>query len=181
MDAHSLDFWLGSWRCTWDDGEGSNSITRMLDDAVVLERFEARGDEPFHGMSISVFDAEQGLAADLGRFERELLGLRGRPQRRRRPLLRDARTGRRGAPVQAYGVHGHLGRRVRVAVGILPRRADLDPAVGDRLPACVIAPSGKTDRPDRREEGRRIVGPWAVEQRFEPFGRQQVDGIGGFG
>lgn len=60
MDARALDFWLGDWRCSWDGGEGSNSITRELDDAVVIERFEARGDDPFSGMSVSVFDEEAG-------------------------------------------------------------------------------------------------------------------------
>ena len=60
MDAHSFDFWLGTWRCTWDGGEGTNTITRTLDDHVILERFTAAGAEPFEGMSMSVFDPAQG-------------------------------------------------------------------------------------------------------------------------
>ena len=41
MDAKALDFWLGEWDCAWDGGHGTNSITLELDDAVVIERFEA--------------------------------------------------------------------------------------------------------------------------------------------
>ena len=78
MDARSFDFWLGTWRCTWDGGEGTNTITRTLDDHVILERFTAAGTEPFEGMSVSVFDPRAGMAADVGRLERELLALRGR-------------------------------------------------------------------------------------------------------
>jgi hypothetical protein len=53
-----LDFWVGSWRCTWDDGHGSNTISRALDDRVILERFEAVAPEPFSGMSVSVLGAD---------------------------------------------------------------------------------------------------------------------------
>ena len=60
MDARALDFWIGEWECRWHDGHGVNSITRELDDAVVVERFEALGDEPFRGMSVSVFDEAAG-------------------------------------------------------------------------------------------------------------------------
>jgi len=60
MDARTLDFWVGEWECRWSDGHGLNSITRELDDAVVVERFEALGDEPFRGMSLSVFEEAAG-------------------------------------------------------------------------------------------------------------------------
>jgi hypothetical protein len=60
MDERSLDFWLGEWDCRWHDGLGVNSVTRELDDAVVMERFEALGDEPFRGMSLSVYDQSAG-------------------------------------------------------------------------------------------------------------------------
>src|SRR2546423_11863219 len=53
-----LDFWVGSWRCTWDEGHGSNTISRALDDRVILERFEADAPEPFSGMSMSVLGAD---------------------------------------------------------------------------------------------------------------------------
>ena len=52
MDAMALDFWLGEWDCAWDGGHGTNSVTRELDDAVVLERFDARAPEAFRGMSV---------------------------------------------------------------------------------------------------------------------------------
>jgi hypothetical protein len=60
MDERALDFWLGEWDCRWHDGHGVNSVTRELDDAVVMERFEALGDEPFRGMSVSVYDESAG-------------------------------------------------------------------------------------------------------------------------
>lgn len=53
-----LDFWVGSWRCTWEDGHGSNTISRALDDRVILERFEAVAPEPFSGMSVSVLGGD---------------------------------------------------------------------------------------------------------------------------
>src|SRR4051794_8995077 len=51
-----LDFWVGEWRATWGGGTGTNSVTRELGGRVVVERFEADGDEPFNGMSVSVDD-----------------------------------------------------------------------------------------------------------------------------
>jgi len=58
MDAGALEFWIGAWHCSWSGGHGTNSITRELDDRVVVERFKAEGPEPF--MSISVFDERVG-------------------------------------------------------------------------------------------------------------------------
>jgi hypothetical protein len=60
MHARALDFWIGEWECRWHDGHGVNSVTRELDDAVVVERFEALGHEGFRGMSVSVFDETAG-------------------------------------------------------------------------------------------------------------------------
>ena len=57
---HDLDFWLGSWTCTWDGGHGTNRVSRELGDRVIVERFRALAPEPFAGMSVSVFDAEAG-------------------------------------------------------------------------------------------------------------------------
>jgi hypothetical protein len=54
----ALDFWIGSWDCTWEGGHGSNEITRELDGHVVVERFEAQTPEPFTGMSVSVPDLQ---------------------------------------------------------------------------------------------------------------------------
>jgi hypothetical protein len=56
MAAEDLDFWLGTWDCTWDGGSGRNTVTRELGGHVVVERFEALGDEPFDGLSVSVAD-----------------------------------------------------------------------------------------------------------------------------
>ena len=56
MAAEDLDFWLGSWDCTWDGGTGRNTVTRELGGHVLVERFEAFGDEAFDGLSVSVPD-----------------------------------------------------------------------------------------------------------------------------
>ena len=56
MGPDALDFWLGTWTATWDGGGGTNTITRELADAVVVERFEAAPPEPWSGMSVSVHD-----------------------------------------------------------------------------------------------------------------------------
>ena len=52
----ALDFWLGDWRATWDGGSGRNQVTREVGGQVIVERFEAAGDEPFSGISVSVAD-----------------------------------------------------------------------------------------------------------------------------
>jgi hypothetical protein len=56
MDAGALDFWVGEWSCSWDGGHGENSVTRELEDRVVVERFHALTPEEFRGMSVAVFD-----------------------------------------------------------------------------------------------------------------------------
>jgi hypothetical protein len=60
VEPDALDFWLGEWDCTWEGGSGRNRITRELDGAVVVERFEAFASEAFTGTSLSVFDAHLG-------------------------------------------------------------------------------------------------------------------------
>jgi hypothetical protein len=54
----ALDFWIGSWTCTWDGGHGTNSVTRELDGHVITERFEALEPDPFRGLSVSVLGAD---------------------------------------------------------------------------------------------------------------------------
>ena len=56
MGPDALDFWLGTWIATWKGGGGTNTITRELADAVVVERFEAAPPESWSGMSVSVYD-----------------------------------------------------------------------------------------------------------------------------
>ncbi len=60
MADRDLDFWLGSWDCSWEGGQGTNTVTRELDGHVVVERFEALGPEPFTGLSVSVPDPATG-------------------------------------------------------------------------------------------------------------------------
>jgi len=60
MAADDLDFWLGTWDCTWEGGTGANSVTRELGGQVLVERFEAFAPDAFSGLSLSVPDALTG-------------------------------------------------------------------------------------------------------------------------
>jgi hypothetical protein len=55
-----LDFWLGTWDCSWEGGRGENRITRELDGHVIVERFASLEPERWTGMSWSVHDARRG-------------------------------------------------------------------------------------------------------------------------
>lgn len=58
--ANDFDFWVGQWSLTWgSDGTATNTITKVLDDQVVMEQFDARPGDRLAGMSVSVFDAKQ--------------------------------------------------------------------------------------------------------------------------
>jgi len=48
-----IDFWLGSWKATWDGGEGTNTITKSHGGCVVNEDFRS---PDLLGMSISTYD-----------------------------------------------------------------------------------------------------------------------------
>ena len=65
FDGTELDFWLGDWDATWEGGRGTNRLTRILRDRVILEEFnevsEAGGDDELHGRSWSVFDPARAL------------------------------------------------------------------------------------------------------------------------
>lgn len=49
--ADELDFWVGEWNAVWDGGAATNTITKELDGAVVVERFES---PELRGLSVSV-------------------------------------------------------------------------------------------------------------------------------
>lgn len=51
-EARQFDFWIGEWDLTWKGGKGSNTITAILDSAVIQEVFDAPG---FKGRSLSTF------------------------------------------------------------------------------------------------------------------------------
>lgn len=64
-DAHrQLDFWVGEWELSWDNGDGttgtgSNTITRdEYGDCVIYERFRS---DAFIGMSVSTYFAPAGV------------------------------------------------------------------------------------------------------------------------
>ncbi len=57
---NQFDFWLGEWELTWaDHGRGHNSVTRILGDKIIREKFTSLHDDhtaPFQGMSVSVYN-----------------------------------------------------------------------------------------------------------------------------
>lgn len=59
-----FDFWLGEWELTWaDHGRGHNSVTRILGDKIIREKFTSLHDDhtaPFQGMSVSVYNEASG-------------------------------------------------------------------------------------------------------------------------
>ena len=60
-EARQFDFWLGHWDLTWGDQErGTNVITSILNDHVILENFTSQATPPFVGMSVSVFNRASG-------------------------------------------------------------------------------------------------------------------------
>jgi hypothetical protein len=57
----ALDFWLGSWTCTWPGGTGTNTVSRVLGGAAIEEVFESHGDDgDLFGRSYSVLDPADG-------------------------------------------------------------------------------------------------------------------------
>lgn len=56
LETHQFDFWLGEWDLTWEGGKGTNTITAILDSAVIQEQFDSRPSENFQGKSVSVFN-----------------------------------------------------------------------------------------------------------------------------
>jgi hypothetical protein len=62
MGADAFDFWLGRWEASWGAGaRGTNEITKILGGRVIEERFDGRPGTDFQGMSVSVYDADDGL------------------------------------------------------------------------------------------------------------------------
>jgi len=55
-------FWVGEWDARWEGGEGSNSITSILDGCVILENFDSRGPAQggLRGMSVSTYNPALG-------------------------------------------------------------------------------------------------------------------------
>ncbi len=60
--ARYFDFWVGEWTASWDEGDGvkefgTNTITRDLDEKVIVEQFRILDGQNagFKGTSISVF------------------------------------------------------------------------------------------------------------------------------
>ena len=134
MGPDALDFWLGTWIATWEGGGGTNTITRELADAVVVERFEAAPPEPWSGMSVSVHDPttdrwRQTWVDSNGSYW-HFVGTRtvegtifatpepvDEDQAYKRMVFSDVDTG-----------------RVPLALGVFARRHDVDRTLGDRLP-----------------------------------------------
>jgi hypothetical protein len=58
--VRQFDFWIGAWDLSWEGGSGTNTITRELDGAVVMENFAAVQGSPLKGISVSVFNTGTG-------------------------------------------------------------------------------------------------------------------------
>lgn len=57
-----FDFWLGYWQVTWDeDKQGTNRISKILDDRVIHEEFDGSPGLELRGRSFSVFDEQAGV------------------------------------------------------------------------------------------------------------------------
>ncbi|MGH7450787.1 MAG: hypothetical protein ACRENG_05545 [bacterium] len=67
---HQFDFWLGEWDLTWPGeqsglpagqmGRGTNSITAILDSAVIQESFVDLAPNSLRGISVSVYNQRLG-------------------------------------------------------------------------------------------------------------------------
>ncbi|MGH7599718.1 MAG: hypothetical protein ACREOI_25470 [bacterium] len=65
-----FDFWLGEWELTWpgeqsglpagQTGRGTNTITAILDSAVIQENFVDLAPNSLRGMSVSVYNQRLG-------------------------------------------------------------------------------------------------------------------------
>jgi hypothetical protein len=60
FDGTELEFWLGNWDARWGEaGQGTNHLTRILNDKVIREDFSGGGPNGhLVGLSLSVFDAQ---------------------------------------------------------------------------------------------------------------------------
>ena len=57
-EARQFDFWIGEWDLIWQGGKGTNTITAILDSAVIQEAFDAPG---FKGRSLSTFHRQKKM------------------------------------------------------------------------------------------------------------------------
>jgi hypothetical protein len=89
-----FDFWLGSWRGTWSQGEATNLITKDFGDHVIVEQFTAEPPDSLRGMSVSVFDSreacwKQTWVDDTGSYLDFRGGLNGAEMHLSRELIQD--------------------------------------------------------------------------------------------
>ena len=60
-EFRQLDFWVGSWDLTWEnDKKGTNTITRVLGDCVIMENFNGGDSMTLRGMSVSTYNTKTG-------------------------------------------------------------------------------------------------------------------------
>ena len=65
-EYRQLDFWLGEWDLSWDNGDGSigtgtNSITQQpYGNCVIMENFDGAPSIPLKGMSVSTYHKPVG-------------------------------------------------------------------------------------------------------------------------
>lgn len=62
--GNELDFWMGEWDVEWEtDGErsrGTNRVSRILDQRVILEEFDGRPGTSLRGLSVTTHDPVAG-------------------------------------------------------------------------------------------------------------------------
>lgn len=56
-EAAQFDFWVGEWNAQWEGGQGTNTVTKILNGCVIHEDFKALGDAALHGLSNSVYNS----------------------------------------------------------------------------------------------------------------------------
>jgi len=57
--SRDFDFWIGTWACSWEGGEGRNVVDWVCGGRVVREAFDAER-HGLVGTSLSVYDAAAG-------------------------------------------------------------------------------------------------------------------------
>jgi hypothetical protein len=57
--SRDLDFWIGSWECSWEGGLAANTVDWVCRGRVLRERFDGSA-HGLVGTSISVYDSRAG-------------------------------------------------------------------------------------------------------------------------
>lgn len=64
-EYRQMDFWLGTWDVSWvgqnpgEVGEGTNTITQVLDGCAIMEEISGEDSLPLRGLSLSNYHAQK--------------------------------------------------------------------------------------------------------------------------